>query len=64
MCMLIPREAVPGDVPIKAVKVSPASIVPSVTSAHTSMEGFPSIVLYVAAWRSMVIAAAVLIKKH
>ena len=28
-------EAVPGDVPIKAVKVFPASMVPSVTSAHT-----------------------------
>ena len=47
MCVLL-VEAVPGDVSMNAVKVVPASIVPSVTSAHTRTVGSPSAALYVA----------------
>lgn len=41
----IPGVAVPCAVSKKAVLVSPASIVPPVTSAHTEMDGLPSIAL-------------------
>ncbi len=57
--ILLPVEAVPGDVASKVVIDCPTSIIPLSSTAHTSTDPSPSAVLYAPSSRVIFIRAAV-----